>query len=497
MPVFFKIKNYLFKYQILLVVTTCAAFVFFRLGVNSWKFSFIPDEWQFYLHAKAIVDQHFLVDPFDFKHGVFEQNSVLSSMYQALFMQFFGISSFSWRLSNIIFIIPISYFFYGWVKNLFNKETAIFSLLFLQCSYYLANFFKVGKNMPQALALLVLCLYMASRCVSHDSRKNFMILGILLGISFYIYIGPLFPFFMWPIFLPLLKKENRKKLIKNFLVLLLMYIIMIIPAFVNFPGLSGPIGVTIFHDGFRNGIPLHVITNILRSFTYLFTENQPWTLHYANAPYLDTVSLAFIIIGIMHVFFKFREMKYKILLLVYLSVCLFIGASASTEGIPVTRGIFFVPFGTVFAGIGLSYLLPLAVNRIRKFIIIFVFCVVFLINLYQSQIGIFDQAGHTSMTMVIKSIQEAHQNNEKNITLVISPDLGASYYFSLLPIIQQAYGIDDVKLEILHPKQLDYAFITNSKSIFVFSYDKESLSRLNSLGLASRYILLSTKITYF
>ncbi len=95
---------------IVLFFTTWAAVIYYAWDINAWKFAFVGDEWQFYTAARAIADKNLLVNPFDI-HGVYGFNSVLGSVYQAIFIKLLGANNAAWRFSNIILIVPISLFF--------------------------------------------------------------------------------------------------------------------------------------------------------------------------------------------------------------------------------------------------------------------------------------------------------------------------------------------------------------------------------------------------
>ncbi len=96
-----------------------------------------------------------MVNPFDL-NGVYSQNSVLVSMYQAVFMKILGSTNFAWRFSNVALIVPLSIIFYLWVKKSFGKHVAIISTVLLQFSFYLANFFKIGYPQPLFLMFFIL-----------------------------------------------------------------------------------------------------------------------------------------------------------------------------------------------------------------------------------------------------------------------------------------------------------------------------------------------------
>ncbi len=70
---------------VVLCFTTWGAVIYYAWDINSWKFAFVGDEWQFYSAARAIADKNLLVNPFDI-HGVYGFNSAPGGVYQALFI---------------------------------------------------------------------------------------------------------------------------------------------------------------------------------------------------------------------------------------------------------------------------------------------------------------------------------------------------------------------------------------------------------------------------
>jgi 4-amino-4-deoxy-L-arabinose transferase-like glycosyltransferase len=496
------------NHGLILFFTTYFCLFYYSWNINSWQFSFVGDEWPFYLFARAIVDYNFLLNPFDF-HGVFLQNTVLSSMYQALFLQVFGFSNFAWRLSNILLIIPITIFFYLWTKRLFQKDVALFSTIFLQCSFYLANFLKIGKNMPQALALLTACLYLATRCADKPSKKNFFLLGILLGLSFYIYIGPIFPLFIAPLLLPLLKTPKKKQLIIQISFLVLGYVILLFPALLDFAEWSGPASKTFFHKEY-SGYG-QVFENIFHNFL-LFYRNYDYLFnHYVTGPYFDIISRFFVFVGTIIMIVKIRKRPYFLAFLSYISICVIIGITSPYIYAPTTRGIFFLPFGALFAGIGLNWIILLLkkphikhffpqwmrANIIKTGIIVLLFLAIFLLNLYQSQIGVFKESGYSATALLMKEIQEAQKNHDtKNIGLLVSND-NPYYAYLFFPAFRDAYQITDVFFFMIKAGALDCSSIKDT-NILLFKTDKEALTAYKKLPCPKKPIptILSPQIPY-
>lgn len=483
----------------ILVVTTILSLLYFCWGINSWRYAMVGDEWQFYQFALDIINKHYWINPLSF-NGVYNENSVLSSMYQAFFVDFFNLSNFGWRFSNIILIIPISIFFYKWLREYFETEIALFSTLFLQCSFYLANFFKVAKNMPQALALLTISLYWAVVCVRCPDRKNFFIFGIILGISFYIYIGPLFPFIIWPIFLPLLSKPNRKKIFLNSLYLLPPVILLLLPSLLDLKSLNGPATPTVLHREFKDN--MQIIKNVFHTFLLFYKNYEFYYTQFVYGPYLDVVTRSLALCGTVISVLQIHKFKYRVLLLIYINTCVFIGATIPYTSIPTTRGIFFIPFGAAFAGIALYALLSFVRLSVpsQKAVLAVFFCGVFLFNFYISQVRVFEELGFSGSALFFQALQQAKKDNRNSITLVLTPQYNINKYVWMWPSMQKAYGLSKVNYKIIPPDKLQCSDIAK-EHIYFFNYDTESVNQFNILQCSPAYHITSTvlspKITWY
>lgn len=299
-----------------LFITTLVSLLYFSWGINSWKFSFVGDEWSSYIFAKEYSEKNFLINPFSFK-GVFHEHSVLASLYQAISLKILGYSNFAWKFSNIILIIPITIFFYMWIKKTFGAQTALISTLILQSSFYLSNYFKNGTIQPESLALFIISLYLASNCITNLTKKNLISLGLALGISFYIYIGPLFILILSPYLLFLLYRDYKKsRFIHTLIYLSVPYIILLLPFLFSLVGLdqlNGPLRKTVIAREYHNNF--QILINIFHNFL-LFYKNYDYLYnHFVAGPYLDITSriLAFIgtIIVIINVIKKERKNIYS------------------------------------------------------------------------------------------------------------------------------------------------------------------------------------------
>ena len=460
---------------LLLIGTTLLAFVFFLWGINSWKFAFAGDEWVFYNYAKYLATSPHIVNPLSF-NGVIHTHSPLASLYQALFMVLLGPTNFAWRLSNVILIFPLSFFFYRWLRLSFPKEIAVLSTILLQTSFYLANFFKIGYDNPQSLTLFVICLYLVTLFGKKPTKKIGLWMGITLGVSFYIYLGPLFPLFLWPFLLPLRNHLQQKPIQKILGLLIGTYVLLLIPLLFQISSLHR----ILIALGQPNKFGLN--PTVWRDFLLFYQNHDAFYDHFVVGPYLDRITELFCFIGSVIVLFNVKQRAYLLLLLSYLSTVIVIGSTSPDWASPITRGIFFLPYGFVFAGIGLSFVYKkmkhetLALTGCWVIILMIV-----TLNAYQSQIGVFtdkNSAGYTGMALIIKSLEEA-QTAHESILIVISPSLRINYYIWNLPSMVQAYDLGVVRYRIIQPSELSCP--TNKTTILFFQRDSEAKKEIMQL----------------
>lgn len=419
----------------ILFLTTCLALIYYSWNINSWKFSYVGDEWASYTFAKNIAINNFIINPFSF-NGVYGENGVLGSIYQAIFLKILGFSNFAWRFSNIFLIIPITIFFYLWIKQSINKQIALISTVILQSSFYLANFFKIGYINPQALTLFIINLYLANKCIQAKEKKWFFLLGIMLGVAFYIYIGPIIPFLIWPYLLQLLSKGGFKQAFRNSFFIILGYILLLLPALIQLSTWNGPAKKTFLHREFTDNNQIFV--NIYHNFLLFYKNYDYFYNHFVAGPYLDLVTGILAFIGIVLILFNLRKLPFLQILLSYISTCIIIGVTSPYTYAPTTRGIFFLPFGAAFAGIALYYIM----KKVPKYFIILTLSIVFVLNFYQSQIGVFNISGYSNTSLIIKAIQDAQGNNAmKNTILLLSNSNPYNYYD--LKNMRQAYDLEE------------------------------------------------------
>ena len=499
---------------LLLVMSTGAAFAYYLWGVDSWRFSFVGDEWPFYALAESIAARHLLVNPFDM-HGVYGFNGMLGSVYQASFLLIFGDTNFAWRLSSVILIVPTSLFFYLWMRNGFGRETALLATLLLQASAFVANYLKIGYVNGQALPLLVLCLYLTSRCARRPNVKNALWLGIALGVSFYIYVGPLYPLFIAPSLLPLVAALRARRLTWRALlgpaeVCVACYLALLLPGLISLASGTSAASKTSVAREYSNN--WQMLVNVGHDFLLFYANYDYFYNHFITGPYLDAISRSFATLGIVValVAVVWRRSRFRLasleLLLTYLLVAVVIGVTSPYAYAATTRGIVFIPFGAAFGGIGLAALgswlrslrIPYLVipHPLRAayvaYILALLVCVIWATNIYQSQVGVFQQTGYSATGLLLETIQQAHQRHERRVVLLLSPQFPyPNYYYDQLPVLQQAYGVQDVSFAVETPLQAAQSTcaVQRTTQFVYFQADTSAAHALPALSCAATGVI--------
>lgn len=455
----------------LLILTTMMALFYFSWDINSWKFSYVGDEWEFYSFTKYIVDHHFLVNPFSMQ-GVYGENPLLGSIYQALFVQLLGDTNFAWRFSNIILIVPCSIFFFLWIKKLFTPQIAFISTVLLQSSFFVSNYFKIGYVNPIAFTLFLVSLYAATLLAESPTKKHMLFLGITLGISFYIYLGPLFPLFVWPLLLPLIKK--RKQFFPNVFYFFSSYILLVLPGIFDITHWHAAAKKTIFVKEFTDNS--QIITNIFHNF-FLYYKNYDYLYnHFIEGPYLDPITRTLALIGTILVIWNVKKNHYLALLLIYISVVVVIGITSPYAYTPTTRGIFFIPFGCIFAGIALGVLVH---KKLYQFLLVPILFGIFALNFYHSQIGVFQKTGYSATSLILKELQLTNTSQQKSTYLLLADQ--QNFSTRNIPLMQEAYDLQKVTFTIISPQQL-HCDTLNNNTVLYFANDETAKQTAKSLS---------------
>src|SRR5260221_2417930 len=88
------------------VAGTLVVLALISRGLNSWKYSFIGDEWAFHTDALRLATKRFTEIPWLSAHGVYDQLPVGMTAWQMIWMTLLGSpTNVSWRFSSSVLMV--------------------------------------------------------------------------------------------------------------------------------------------------------------------------------------------------------------------------------------------------------------------------------------------------------------------------------------------------------------------------------------------------------
>lgn len=169
-------------------VWLCVLFLFGLLvgmyRLQSLPNQLMPDEDSFWNMASGIASG--AVHPGFFDYGVYTY-PIASSFGQALVLQVFGISLWSWRFSSLLAGLLTIFPLYLLARELFNRQVAIVSCVVMVTTEYFLAFSRLGYNNSQALFPVTLALYFVAMGIRRGSLLYFCLAGCASGLGFYTY----------------------------------------------------------------------------------------------------------------------------------------------------------------------------------------------------------------------------------------------------------------------------------------------------------------------
>ncbi len=180
-----------------LILFALGACYIYSLGFNSWRYSFIGDEYGFYWFAEGLLPHLSQVNLLE-GSGCFEFFPVFLSAWQAWFMYFLGPDNFSWRLSMAVLVVLCLPPVYLCARMLASKVTTRPVLpAFVACSAVFLSelvivWARIGKPHASFLPPIVFapCFYLAGR--RRKSSTYFFLAGASAGLGLFLStLGPL------------------------------------------------------------------------------------------------------------------------------------------------------------------------------------------------------------------------------------------------------------------------------------------------------------------
>jgi hypothetical protein len=409
MFLFMKKKLKLFWREILVLFVAILGTVLASWDIMSWKFSCVGDEWAYFSMAQYIALKKLLVNPLAF-NGVYGTERVLVSYVQAMFLFFFGNNFFVWKLSGTIFLVPCVIYFYKFMNGLFGKNLAVVGAVLMAFSKYYCNFFKIGYSHPFCMFLFILCSYFAAQLITQRNLKMAILLGIGLGVSFFSYIGPLFPFFFIP-YIFILVRRLGKGAIRLIAVVGGIFFLFILVGLLTSPmnQWGGALVKISLHREFTD--PKQFWINVYRNFLLYFNNFDYFYNHYVDGAYLDLVTRALAFVGIGLAIFRIRKNE-GLLLFLWVFLCVGLGLSNPYWYAPSTRGIFFIPYGIAFACLGFDFLKKRLEFIKAQHVMPLLIIVAILLNIYETRVGCFKRRGYSRTAIILREALDKKRGDE-------------------------------------------------------------------------------------
>ncbi len=156
--------------------------------LTNYYYSVIGDEYVFYWSSQRVAEGVEMANPF-WQAGVYGVHPVAGTMIQSLVMLFFGIDGFGWKMSSVLIIIASFPPFYGFLKQAFNRWTAIAGLSLAACAHVILAYGHTGENniqpiLPAAMAVAFYLLGLTRGSVFYS-----MLAGLAGALGFYTFFS--------------------------------------------------------------------------------------------------------------------------------------------------------------------------------------------------------------------------------------------------------------------------------------------------------------------
>ena len=343
---------------------TNLALILYTFRINSWEFSVIGDEFDFYKYAQKLVHEYgplIIINNLFDGTAVFGVHPFFSSAIQAIFVYLFnGSNNFGWRFSNIFLSALSLLFFYIFFRQFVSNSVSLLASLFLGSSHYLMTFGKIGYNNLQALLVMSIVLACGGWAVKRKQLLPMVFFGLSLGLCFYVFPAALYVLpvavFMLVFFDPPLSTAARKR----WGVMLLSTFFLLLPLLIQADYWENKIQGTVFFVpaivSTVGSAIAHILSNLiyaLYSFLYIPSES-----HFVVASYLDPITGVLALLGLGYILvFGWRNRSLLFILLSFITLLFLVGASHGYQFPPTTRMFMLLPFWSLLAAIGVEWLI--------------------------------------------------------------------------------------------------------------------------------------------
>jgi len=338
------------------------ALIVFTLGLNTWYFSFIGDEYVYYDMARHFAENPNMVEIgkniFDATF-IYDMQPFFSSLMQAVSLKLFDLANFGWRFSSIFPSAFSIIFFYYFFRTFLMRWVAFTGTFMIAVSQYLMAFSRIGYNSTQALLAMSMALAAVAWAVKSRQHLAFVVSGVSLAFCFYVFPAALYipPLILW--FLLLYHPPSERSAWVDWIILGNTILILLVPLFFQSDYWAMLLGGTFLGTQDHISTSLQVVQHILMQFAYafysfLFIIHES---HYVTVSYMDGLTAVFVLIGLGALFQRLRTDKFAFFVFSgFALLLLFVGATHQYDAPPNTRMFLLVPWFSLIAAIGLQWL---------------------------------------------------------------------------------------------------------------------------------------------
>ncbi len=337
-----------------------AALILYGWGINSWRYSAIGDEHDFYRFAVYLntISLSEIARNFFNVIGVFGTHTYLVSLAQVGFMKLFGASNFGWRITNPILLSASLVCFYLFFRKFARQSLALVICGLLACSGYLMNFGKIGYDNPQSFFMLGLTLWLAAEAVLSRRPVLYAILGLVMGFCLYSYPAALY-ILPLPVILMVIHDfpKNRAAAWRWFLWIGIFTIFILPLVFQPAYGQGKVEGLYVSSLDViaKYGVGFMFSSQLVYSlFSYLYVINES---HFVSVSHVDPLSAMWVPVGLAWILVQVRRYKFALFWMISFGVMLFLaGASHGRLFPPNTRMFMLLPWWASFTAIGITWM---------------------------------------------------------------------------------------------------------------------------------------------
>jgi len=341
-------------FELLLVAALMTIFLAMNVrDLVSWQYSAIGDEYAFFSEAKGIL-KNGISRPFD-QAGVYGEQPVLNSVYQAEVMRLFGADQRGWKLSSLLSVVLSIPGFYLLGRGLGGKKLAATSTVLLASSHYLFAYAHIGYNNVNAILPTVWALAFFIYGLKKGSPLLLYISGAIAGLGFYTYYSARV---ILPIMILFVLAQPRcRRQMLNFWPVILGFVLAASPIFAASKTqvishmvhqtsgwysrvVTGPVGERVVDN-------LH---NNLLAFNY-----NPDVFHFVSGSLLDPITGVLAVLGIGLALRYITLAPHKLLILWYIVAMMATGVLSPYPMVAITRMSFVIPPLMLLAGIAAIY----------------------------------------------------------------------------------------------------------------------------------------------